>query len=82
MRAHDVGLGRRQLRVLVLGVHVRGSPEDRLADGHAEKVFPTDLFQMRILESLHGHHVNGAAACIHFADDAVVAQAGRDRPMR
>ena len=82
VRAHDVGLGRRQLGVLVLGIDVGGSPEHRLADGHAEEVFPADLFQMRILEGLHGHHVNGTAAGIHFADDAMVAQTGRDRPVR
>src|SRR5262249_49706155 len=73
VRAHDVGLGRPQLRVLIPGFHVRGGLEDRLPDGYAEKVFPTNLFQMRVLESSHGHHVNGAAACIHFTDDAVVA---------
>ena len=81
MRAHDVRLGCGQFGVLVLGVDVRRSPEHRLADGHAEEVLPADLFQMRILEGLHGHHVNGAAAGIHFTDDAMVAQTGRDRPV-
>ena len=81
MGTHHVGLGRGQLGILVLGIHIRGSPQDRLADGHAEEVFPADLFQMRVLERLHGHHVNGAAAGIHFADDAMVAQTGRNWPV-
>ncbi len=81
MGAHDVGLGCGQFGILVLGVHVSGCPQNRLANGHAEEVFPAHLFQVRILESLHRHHMYGAAAGIHFADDAMVAQAGRDRPM-
>src|SRR6185436_1384174 len=82
VRPHDVRFGRRQLRILVLGIHIGGGPQNRLADGHTEEVFPTDLFQMRILEGLHGYHVYGAAASIDFTDYAMVAQTGWDRPMR
>src|SRR5580765_7967281 len=71
--AHDVGLGSGQLGILVLGIHIGCRPQHRLADGHAEEVFPADLFQMGILEGAHGHHVNGAAAGIHFTDYAMVA---------
>ena len=66
----------------MLGIHIGGGPQNRLTDGHAEEVFPTDLFQMRILEGVHGHHVNGAAAGIHFADQRMVTQTGRDWSMR
>ena len=36
---------------------------------------------MRILEGLHGHHVNRTATGIHLVDERVVAQTGRDRPV-
>ena len=82
MRAHHVGLRRRELGVLVLRIDVGRRPQHRLADGHAEEVLPADLFEVRVLEGVHGHHVDGAAPGIHLADDAVVPEAGRDRPVR
>ena len=79
MRPHDVGFGRRQLGVDLLGVDVLRGPYDRLADGHAEEVLPADGLLVGILERLLGHHADGAPAGLHLLEQRVIAQAGRHR---
>ena len=79
MRAHDVGFGRGQLRIGVLGIDVLRRPDDRLPDRHAQEIFPADLLLVGIGEGLLRHHADGPPAGLDLLQQGVIAQTGRHR---
>ncbi len=85
VRAEQVGLGRHQLGVLLLGLDVLADPDAALADAHVEEVFPglglevLDLLGRERFAQLGQRgdrvHVDRSVAVAHFLEHQVVAQA-------
>ena len=74
--AHYIRFGCSQLRIDVFGVNVLRCPDNRLADGHTEEIFPAYFFKMRILKGFLGNHVYRTTARFYFLNKGMVTQAG------